>query len=247
MNYRMGYCQLTCTACGHVCPTGAIQRISVDRKLGVGAYAKDGPIKLGTAHYDLGRCLPWSKNIPCVVCEEVCPTSPKAIHSEYKKMLIRDGKKQVRAATATTATLLDDPPAGQPFGEACTFRPGQFRGDATVRYHLAVFHRDGTSETHRIIDNDVDTVLIGRTDPETGQLMSGTAFARRPERGDVAAIYVELKVPKIDTELCIGCGICEKECPVVGDRRAIYVTAEGETRSQHYGQEDRNRSLRLVK
>jgi polyferredoxin len=79
MNFRIGHCQLNCTACGQVCPTGAIQRISVDEKLGRGEFAKRGPIKLGTAHIDPGRCLPFSKNIPCVVCEEVCPTSPKAV------------------------------------------------------------------------------------------------------------------------------------------------------------------------
>jgi ferredoxin len=31
-------------------------------------------------------------------------------------------------------------------------------------------------------------------------------------------------------ELCIGCGICEHECPVI-DQPAVYVTAIGETRS----------------
>jgi ferredoxin len=42
---------------------------------------------------------------------------------------------------------------------------------------------------------------------------------------------IELKRPYIDPKLCIGCGICEHECPVKGDP-AIYVTAEGETRSK---------------
>jgi MauM/NapG family ferredoxin protein len=37
--------------------------------------------------------------------------------------------------------------------------------------------------------------------------------------------------PVVDTELCIGCGICETKCPVV-DRPAIYVTSIGESRSK---------------
>ncbi len=151
LNFRMGHCQLHCTACGQVCPTGAIQRISVEEKLGLGEYAERGPIKLGTAHIDMGRCLPHGKNIPCVVCEEVCPTSPKAIYGERVIRTARDGRQ------------------------------------------------------------------------------------------------IELTIPKVDIDRCIGCGICERECPVVGDRRAIYVTAEGETRSRDYPERDRNRSVRPCK
>jgi len=47
---------------------------------------------------------------------------------------------------------------------------------------------------------------------------------------------VKLKQPVVDLELCIGCGICETQCPVL-DRPAIYVTSAGEGRS------DRNRIL----
>lgn len=247
MNFRIGHCQLNCTACGQVCPTGAIQRISVAEKLGLGEYAEQGPVKLGTAHYDHGRCLPWSKNIPCVVCEEVCPTSPKAIHSEYMKLLIREGKKQVLLSTPTTVTLADYPDPGQAFGEPSTFKAGEFEGEQSTTYHVEIVHRDGTKEVHSIIGNDEDTLMIGRLDADTGELVVGNRFRQLPRRGAVAGIYLEHKVPKIDTELCIGCGLCEKECPVVGDRRAVYVTAEGETRSQNYQQEDRNRSLRLMK
>ena len=42
---------------------------------------------------------------------------------------------------------------------------------------------------------------------------------------------ITLKRPYMRPELCIGCGICERECPVV-DSAAVYVTAVGETRSK---------------
>jgi len=235
LNFRMGACQHQCTACGHVCPTGAIQRITGEEKLGLGAFETVGPIQLGTAHFDVGRCLPWSKNIPCVVCEEVCPVSPKAIHCEYRQMLVRDGKKLVRAATATALTLADSPAPGQAVGGPCTFRPGEFKGDASVSYHVQVHAAGGLVRTYPIAENDADTLVVdGVMDPV-------------PTAGLVAAIHVQLKVPKIDTEDCIGCGLCELECPVVGDRRAVYVTAEGETRSMSYAERARNRSLRLTR
>lgn len=41
---------------------------------------------------------------------------------------------------------------------------------------------------------------------------------------------VTLKRPRVDLELCIGCGICETKCPVLGTP-AIRVTSLGESRS----------------
>lgn len=135
MKFKVGHCQLKCTMCSEVCPTGAIRKITVEEKLGKGQYLEEGPIRLGTAFFDKGRCLPHAMEIPCVVCEEVCPTSPKAIQ--------------------TIDVEVKD------------------------RYHN----------------------------------------------------LVTLNKPFMVPDLCIGCGICEKECPVK-DERAVYVTAVGESRSE---------------
>jgi polyferredoxin len=135
MDFAVGACQLNCTLCSEVCPTGAIQKISIERKLGLKEWGDEGPIKLGTAFFNRGRCLPWSMETPCVVCEEVCPVSPKAIGTYDEEITRWDGTK------------------------------------------------------------------------------------------------VTLNKPYMRPELCIGCGICERECPVV-DEAAVYVTAVGETRSE---------------
>lgn len=134
MNFNIAHCQLKCTLCSEVCPTGAIRRINVAEKLGKGDFHKQGPVRLGTAFINKNRCLPWANQIPCVVCEEVCPVSPKAI---------------------------------QTFDEETK----------------DVFHQE-----------------------------------------------VVLNKPFIVPDLCIGCGICQAECPVV-DQPAVYVTAVGESRS----------------
>ncbi len=57
------------------------------------------------------------------------------------------------------------------------------------------------------------------------------------ETKDVFGKLVVLNKPFIVPDLCIGCGICQAECPVQ-DRPAVYVTAVGESRS-------RNRKLLL--
>ncbi|MFB0518133.1 MAG: 4Fe-4S dicluster domain-containing protein, partial [Acidobacteriota bacterium] len=41
---------------------------------------------------------------------------------------------------------------------------------------------------------------------------------------------VVVKQPRVDPQLCIGCGVCEYKCPVI-DKPAIYVTSIGESRS----------------
>jgi polyferredoxin len=134
MNFNLAHCQLKCTMCSEVCPTGAIRKITAEEKLGKGEFAEQGPIVLGIAFFDKGRCLPHAMQIPCVVCEEVCPVSPKAIQT---------------------------------------------------------------------FDEEVKDVF-----------------------GEVVVLNKPFMVP----DLCIGCGICQAECPVK-DSRAVYVTPVGESRS----------------
>lgn len=139
---RIGYCEHSCVLCGDVCPTGAIQKITEEQKMGI----DQKPISIGTAFYDQGRCLPWAMATPCIVCEEFCPTSPKAIWVEEI-----------------------DVPKREP-----------------------VAHE------------------AGKEPPMT---------------------KIHVQRPYVDPQLCIGCGACEKVCPVQ-DEPAVYVTNVGETRSK---------------
>jgi polyferredoxin len=139
---RIGYCEHSCVLCGQVCPTGAIQKITEEQKLGVGQK----PISIGTAFYDQGRCLPWAMSTPCIVCEEFCPTSPKAIWVE----------------------------------------------EVDVPKRLPIAGEGGAAPP-------METVHVQR--------------------------------PHVDPSLCIGCGACEKVCPVQ-DKPAVYVTSVGESRSK---------------
>lgn len=79
MDMERGYCEYNCVLCGQVCPSGAIERLTIAEKHGV---ESGKPVKVGNAFVDRSRCLPWSFDRNCVVCEEVCPVSPKAIYTE---------------------------------------------------------------------------------------------------------------------------------------------------------------------
>jgi ferredoxin len=70
---RLGYCDYGCNSCGQVCPSGAIPPLELARKL---------EAVIGVAVIDRNLCLPWAHGIPCIVCEEMCPTPEKAIRLE---------------------------------------------------------------------------------------------------------------------------------------------------------------------
>lgn len=67
---RRGYCEFRCTLCGQACPTGAIQLLPLEDKQ---------KTVIGEAFIDPCRCIPYALGKNCLVCEEHCPTAPKAI------------------------------------------------------------------------------------------------------------------------------------------------------------------------
>ncbi len=114
---RGGYCEYNCNLCGQVCPSGAIQSLSLEEKK---------RFVMGLAFFDVNRCIPYYKGENCLVCEEHCPTPDKAIK----------------------------------FNEVLVVKEGQEK---------------------------------------------------------------RVKLPYVDENLCIGCGICENKCPIVG-RSGIFIT-----------------------
>ena len=206
LNFRIGTsgCQLNCIACSHICPTAAIRPISLEEKLGKGQFSEAGPIRLGTAFVDRGRCLPWAMDRPCIVCQENCPVSPKAIFTREYFSSVRGGTYRVLNIAGQTLEL-----GGQ------DLPPGQL---ATGDYYVMTT-QGGKEQRWRIAENTSKSVTVAASE----------SLHPAPELKSYISIQVKLQRPYVDPKLCIGCGICEHECPVSG-RRAIRVTAENESR-----------------
>jgi polyferredoxin/NAD-dependent dihydropyrimidine dehydrogenase PreA subunit len=196
-------CQLHCIACGHACPTGAIRPLTLAERHGTGDFEPNGPVRIGLAFVDRGRCLPWAMQRPCIVCEENCPVTPKAIYVSEVYETVRDGTRTITAATG--ATLRIDGPA---------LAPGHF---ATGDY---ICRLGDETAGRRIIANTADSLTVD----------AAHAWEEPPAEGAVLNVQVRLQRPVVDPARCIGCGVCEHECPVNG-LRAIRITADNETRS----------------
>lgn len=208
LNFRIGTsgCQYKCIACGNLCPTAAIRPITLDERLGKNRYAGPGPIRIGMAFIEKGRCLPWSMDIPCIVCQENCPVSPKAIATRTVFSAVATEKKLIVAeADLLTIRFSED-----------VLVPG---GLATGDYYCQEEKRNDGSLPRRIVSNLAGELNIAAEHP----------WDPPPPGGTVINILVRLQQPYVRPEQCIGCGVCEHECPVRG-RRAIRVTAENESR-----------------
>ncbi|MCK9375464.1 MAG: 4Fe-4S binding protein [Syntrophobacterales bacterium] len=208
VNYRIGRsgCLPNCVACGQVCPTAAIRPLSLDEKQGAGDFAVQGPIRMGTAFVDRTRCLPWAMDRPCLVCHELCPVSPKAIFVRTVFETIRDGQG-VPARVQGAGVVLD-----APIPTAVNLASGDYYLRVTGQPEAALRRITGCAGPNLTLESPLAT--------------GGVPAAAAP-----VDIVVRLSRPFVDAARCIGCGMCEHECPVSG-LRAIRVYAENESRSR---------------
>jgi polyferredoxin len=211
LDFRIGTsgCQHNCIACGNLCPTAAIRPISLEERLGTHPFAQQGPIKIGTAFIDRGRCLPWAMDRPCIVCQENCPVSPKAIFTRELFNTIR----------THTALIVKNADAVQIEFENEALVAGQY---ATGDYFCAA-PKSTDHRTRRIVANTTGSMRVSDELP----------FETPPAPGSSISIQIRLQQPYVDPQLCIGCGVCEHECPVRG-QRAIRVSAENESRAREH-------------
>ena len=211
LNFRIGTsgCQRKCIACGHLCPTAAIRPIDLDERTGQGRFASAGPIRIGTAFIEQGRCLPWAMSTPCIVCQENCPVSPKAIVTRPVLSPVQiTGQPVVRAADARHVEL-----------DRELLSAGRY---ATGDYFCLVAGQQ-EAEARRIVGNTASEVTVQPDRP----------WPVPPPPGSRLEIRIRLQQPYVKPELCIGCGVCEHECPVRG-KRAIRVSAENESRNRRH-------------
>jgi len=164
LNFRSGTsgCQLNCTACGFICPTAAIRPITIAEKIGLGEYADRGPVRLGTAFVDRNRCLPWAMNIPCIVCQENCPVTPKAIYVRESWETVRDGIFEATRVDGATVYL-----------KGALMKAG--------RYATGDYFCETGGARYRIMANTMDTIILeGAPSLKTGDRLEVEAHLLAP-------------------------------------------------------------------
>lgn len=212
LNFRIGTsgCQFNCIACGNVCPTSAIRPLSLDERTGRNKFSDKGPIRIGTAFVDRGRCLPWAMNRPCIVCQENCPVSPKAIETQVEyNVVLNDKISSVKGDSTVKIRLKNGGMTPDGYG--------------TGDYYIRTAKQQEVSSMPKIMSNTADTIVISGPWAQADVLSEGMEIE----------IMIHLQRPVIHPERCIGCGVCEHECPVKG-KRAIRVSAENETRNSEH-------------
>lgn len=65
MDYKSGFCNIECTKCTEVCPTGAIKPLTKEEKRSE---------QIGIAHFVQTNCIVYQDETSCGSCSEHCPT-----------------------------------------------------------------------------------------------------------------------------------------------------------------------------
>ena len=172
INYRLGRsgCQPNCVACGQVCPTAAIRPLSLEEKLGLGEFASQGPIRMGTAFVDRGRCLPWAMGRPCLVCQEMCPVSPKAIFTRTEFETIREGHDLSVRVVNKGADLYAPFPEGVNLGSGDYYLRVSSQPGAALRRIIGFSGNRFTLEESLAVDGEEVCLLYTSPSPRDGLL-----------------------------------------------------------------------------
>jgi ferredoxin len=123
---RLGYCDYACNTCGTVCPVEAIPHLNlVEKRRQV----------IGVAEIDRQRCLAWSGQSACIICEEMCPVPNKSITLENTPVTLLNGE-----------TIVMQTPAVHPrrcIGCGICEYKCPVEGDAAIRVYPASDTSDG--------------------------------------------------------------------------------------------------------
>jgi ferredoxin len=143
---------------------------------------------------------------PCLVCQELCPVSPKANFTRTLFQPIRDGQALPARVLRQGLDLYTPLPTAVNLASGDYYVRPSDQSDASLR------RITGVSGTRITLESPLAA--------EGLQIFYGAKVD----------LVVRLSQPYVDAARCTGCGMCEHECPVSG-QRAIRVFSENESRS----------------
>ena len=85
---RIGACSYECNLCGQVCPTNAIKYLLIEEKK---------ETKIGLACINTGRCIPYTRDENCMICEAVCPLPEKAIVARKRIVKVNEFFQEIES------------------------------------------------------------------------------------------------------------------------------------------------------
>ena len=189
LNFRIGTsgCQLNCVACGNVCPTAAIRPHPLDEKMGRGNSRPGVPSGSERRLWIRAAACRGRWTCRASSVRKIVPSARRRFTSAMSSC--RSAKNCRLSPKPTNCRWISD----RPSCSRDNFRAGDF--------FCRVSARD--EEPRRIVDNAATGITIGATKP----------WDPPPKPGRRVEILIRLQRPFVDPSLCIGCGICEHECP----------------------------------
>ena len=205
---KLGGCDYDCNACGQVCPTGAIPPLSLEEKR---------KTVIGTAYVHRDRC------IRCMLCIEECPVQalvevevegakfPQVIPERCigcgncEHICPVKGESAIRVYTTGARPARPAPPPPTPTPVATEVPEGAPTPEKTPE---GVTPQPSEKRAYVNRDLCIRCMICVKVCPQ----------------GAIEKVMVgDVEFPHVVVEKCIGCGICEENCPA--DPKAIRLYA----------------------
>jgi len=210
---RSGFCDYDCNACGQVCPTGAIPALPLEEKR---------KQVIGTAYVNRDRC------ISCMMCKGVCPVGaieevegeregmPALFPQVNPDLCIGCGTCEYTCPVEGEAAIRVYAPGARPV------RPAPPPVPTPTPEATKAPEKTPTPEETPAIKASEKRAYVNRD----LCLRCFICVMLCPQHAIEKVMVDDVEYPHVIVEKCIGCGICEENCPAEPKAIRLYAPEE---------------------